>query len=96
MPLPLALPVLSRGFAALAPAAREVGRSAAAAVSGALSDLLGVEVHVSGAPSPAPAAIAPGTARVAVALEGLSSVAMLEIDAAVGAQHRGVPPRADG
>jgi len=81
MPLPFALPVLSRGFAALTPTAREVGRAAADAASRALSDLLGAEVRVAGEPSPAPAASGLGMARVAIALEGLPGSAGLEVDA---------------
>ncbi len=80
-PLPFVLPVLSRGFAALTPAAREAGRATAEAASRALSDLLGVEVHVAGEPSPAPATSGPGMARVAIALEGLPGVAGLDVDA---------------
>jgi len=80
-PLPFVLPVLSRGFAALTPAAREAGRATAEAASRALSDLLGVEVRVVGEPSPAPATSGPGMARVAIALEGLPGVAGLDVDA---------------
>ncbi len=80
MPLPFTLPVLSRGFAALTPAAREVGRRTAESASGALSGLLGVQVGIAGQPVPAPAAHARGAARAVFSLEALPATAALEIE----------------
>src|SRR3990172_8588953 len=78
MALPFAIPVLSRGFASLTPAAREAGRRAAASTSRALSDLLQVQVAVTGQPVPMPAEPAIGTASVSFSLEALPGTAALE------------------
>lgn len=81
MALPFALPVVSRGFARLTPASREVGRRTAESVSRGLTALLGAEVVVAGQPVPPPAAPALGMARVAFSLEALPGSAALEIEA---------------
>jgi len=80
MALPFAIPVLSRGFASLTPAAREAGRRAAASASRALADLLQVQVAVAGQPVPMPAEPAIGTASVSFSLEALPGTAALEIE----------------
>ena len=80
MALPFILPVLSRGFSALTPGAREVGRRVAESASRALSELLGTNVEIAGRPLPAPAVRELGTARVVLSLEALPAAAALEVD----------------
>src|SRR3990172_5971181 len=80
MALPFAIPVLSRGFASLTPAACEAGRRVAASASRALADLLQVQVAVAGQPVPMPAKPAIGTASVSFSLEALPGTAALEIE----------------
>lgn len=83
MPLPFELPALSRGFAALTPAARATGARAMEAAAAALAALLGRDVVVraracAGAPAPrAPAA------RVAIDLPALPASAVLEVEPAL-------------
>lgn len=97
VPLPFALPALTPGFAALTPSARAEGRDLAGAAARALGALLGSEVRIEGRPLPAPAGAAGGVARVAVALEGLASTALVEVDAGLLARALerlpGGPPR---
>ncbi len=80
MALPFILPVLSRGFSALTPGAREVGRRVAESASRSLSELLGTKVEIAGRPLPAPAVRELGTARVVISLEALPAAAALEVD----------------
>jgi type III secretion protein Q len=80
MALPFTLLVLSRGFSALTPGAREVGRRVAESASRALSELLGTKVEIAGRPLPAPAVRELGTARVVLSLEALPAAAALEVD----------------
>lgn len=84
--LPFDLPTLSRGFAELSPAARELGRGAADAAARALTSVLGVEVAVHGEALPGSCLErAAASARVAIALDGVPATALLEVDAAVAA-----------
>jgi flagellar motor switch/type III secretory pathway protein FliN len=80
MALPFTLPVLSLGFAALTPTAREVGRRAAESASSALSELLGAPVGIVGQPLSAPAVHELGTASVFFSLGALPATAALEVD----------------
>lgn len=83
MPLPFDLPMLSRGFAALTPAARRIGAEAAAAAAAGLSGVLGREVSIRARPcpgAPAPRAVA---ARLAVDLPALPAAALLEVEPAL-------------
>jgi type III secretion protein Q len=78
--LPLALPILSRGFAALTPSARAEGRRAAEAAGAALSDVLGVRVGIEARPLPGPARPCVGFARALLVLGGIGGTAALEIE----------------
>ncbi len=80
--LPLTLPVVTPGFAALTAHARDVGAEVARTVAAALASLLGEEVRVAGRPLPAPGAAAAGVARVTISLGALGATAALEVDAA--------------
>jgi hypothetical protein len=100
MALPFVIPAISRGFALLTPAAREIGRLAAASASRALTDLLQAEVVVAGQPVPAPAAPAVGAASAILSLEALPGTAALEIEvrllARVVERLAGSSPRTPG
>jgi type III secretion protein Q len=82
MSLPFTLPRVSSGFAALTPAAREVGRALAEAAGSALAGALATPASLSATPVPAVAEAARGMARVDVSLEGVSSAAALEVEVA--------------
>lgn len=101
MALPFDLPSCSRGHAALGPGARAAGVAAAAAAAGALGEVLGLEVVVTG--SPRPAAPAPGAAAVVLGIElpALPGAAVLEVEPLLVARvvaalsgERGGPPGA--
>jgi type III secretion protein Q len=81
--LPFDLPSLSRGFAALSPAAREIGARSAESAAAALGALLGREVAIRARAcpgTPAPRAVA---ARVGIDLTALPAFALLEVDPAL-------------
>jgi hypothetical protein len=86
MALPFDLPALSRGFAVLEPGARAIGREAAAAAGRALSEVLGVEVTLTG--SPRPVAVVPDRPPVSLAIElgALPGSALLEVEPALVAR----------
>lgn len=100
MALPFPVSAISGGFARLTPAAREAGRQAVASASRAVSELLGLDVAVSGQAVPAPAAPSLGVARVHVSLEALPCAAALEIEtrllARIVEQLAGSSPRTPG
>jgi type III secretion protein Q len=81
VPLPFDLPVLSRGFAALGPAARGAGGRAAQAASASLAALLGCEVSVRGRAGPGVATVRPTCAGVDLSLTALPDAARLEVEA---------------
>jgi type III secretion protein Q len=80
MALPFDLPVLSRGFAELTPAACAAGNEAAAGAASALSALLGCEVVVRGRACPGPPAARAAVARLALDLTALPGAAVLEVE----------------
>jgi type III secretion system YscQ/HrcQ family protein len=81
MALPFPVPAVSRGFAALTPAARRQGRAAGEAAARAIADLLGAEVRCTARATPAVAEPVRGVARVRIALEALPASAALEVEA---------------
>jgi type III secretion protein Q len=83
VPLPFDLPALSRGFAALSPAATELGASAAEAAARALGALLGRAVEIRGRATPGLAAPRPVAARLSIDLSGVPAAASLEVDPAL-------------
>lgn len=86
MPLPFDLPPLSRGFAALTPAAVAAGARTAAAAGATLSALLGRDVTLRGRACPGVAAPRAVVARVWVELAALPGSAVLEVDPALVVQ----------
>ncbi|HTN52009.1 MAG TPA: FliM/FliN family flagellar motor switch protein [Anaeromyxobacter sp.] len=80
MAFPFDLPALSRGYAALTPAARAAGVEAAEGAARALGCLLGCEVAIRGRPVPGPASPRPCSARVRIELAALPAAALLEVD----------------
>jgi len=82
MSLPFRLARVSSGFTALTPAAREVGRALAEAAGSALAGALATTARLSATPVPAVAEAARGMASVAIPLEGISTVATLEVEVA--------------
>jgi type III secretion protein Q len=84
--LPFPLPAVSRGFAALSPAARRIGRRAAERAAAALAAELGGPVELAGRPLPALAAPAAGAVALGVQLEALPAGALLEVEASLGAR----------
>ncbi len=83
MPLPFELPVLSRGFATLTPAARAIGARAADAAARALSALLDRELAVRARAVPGAPSSRAASARVAIDLTALPAAALLEVDPAL-------------
>ncbi|MBI5068539.1 MAG: FliM/FliN family flagellar motor switch protein [Deltaproteobacteria bacterium] len=79
---PFPLPRIASGFATLSPAARLLGREAAAGAAGALSRLLGEAVTVEGRPLPAAGSAPAGLVRLPLELEALPARLSLEVDAA--------------
>ncbi len=80
MALPLDLPLLSRGYAALTSPARAAGGAVAEAAARSLSDLLGHAVTIRGRALPAPALPRSPSARLTVELGALPGVATLEVE----------------
>jgi type III secretion protein Q len=80
MALPFDLPAVSRGFAALDRIARATGAEAAAAAARALSEVLGVEVTLTGSARPVAAAPARPAVHLAIELAALPGSALLEVD----------------
>jgi type III secretion protein Q len=80
MPFPFELPTLSRGFAALTPAARETGTRAVVAAAGALASLLGREVAIRARTVPGVPAPRAAAAALPVELTALPARAVLEVD----------------
>ncbi|MFL5272688.1 MAG: FliM/FliN family flagellar motor switch protein [Anaeromyxobacteraceae bacterium] len=80
----LAIPTVSRGFAALTPAAVAAARAFADAAARAVSAQLGLPCTIAGRPLPAVPARAVGAVRLAIALEASAATALLELDAAFG------------
>ncbi len=83
VPLPFDLPALSRGFAALTPAARATGARAAEAAARALAPLLGREIAIRARPAPGAAGTRAATARLAVDLTAVPAAGLLEVDPAL-------------
>jgi type III secretion protein Q len=84
MPFPFTLPALSRGYAALTPAAASAGRAFAEAASRAVSAQLGVPLEVEARALPAAPFSSRGALRLVFALEALPATAVLELDASLG------------
>ncbi len=80
MALPFELPAVSRGFAVLDPCARATGAEVAAAAARALTDLLGVEVTLTGSARPVAAAPARPPLVLPVELSALPGTALLEVE----------------
>jgi len=100
MALPFPVPAISSGFARLTPAANQAGRRAAASASAALSELLRLDVTVSGRAVPAPAGSAVGVTTVQICFESLPGTATLEVETRILARTverlGGSPPRTPG
>jgi type III secretion protein Q len=97
--LPLELPKLSRGFAALTADARDAGDAAAAAAAAGIGGVLSCPVAIRGRALPAAAAPSVGAAHVFIALEAIAAHALLEVEASLVAAAladaaRGAPPPA--
>ena len=84
------VPVVSRGFAELTPAAVHVGRGAAEAAAAALSRELGLAVRIAACARPGVPATAVGMTSVAIALDEVPAMVLLEVDAALAAGALGV------
>jgi flagellar motor switch/type III secretory pathway protein FliN len=80
----LAIPTISRGYAALTPAAVAAGRAFGDAAARAVSAQLGLPCAIEGRPLAAVPARAVGAVRLAIALEACAATAVLELDAAFG------------
>jgi type III secretion protein Q len=80
VPIPFELPVLSRGFAALTPAAAAVGARAADAAAAAVGALLGRSVSLRARPSPGAAHARAAASRVTLDLTALPATAVLEVE----------------
>jgi type III secretion system YscQ/HrcQ family protein len=83
VPLPFELPSISRGFAALTPAARRAGREVATAAAAALGAVLGTEVGLEGFATPGTAGPGSTLARVGIELAALPAAAVLEVEPAL-------------
>lgn len=83
MPLPFALASVSRGYAALSPSIRRVGRDVAAATAAALHQVLKTPVAVSGRPSPGVSWPRTPAARLAIDLTEIPALATLEVEPAL-------------
>ncbi len=82
MSLPFPLQRISPGFAHLLPEARRTGRALADTAASALAASFATPVQLAASPLPAPAEPGPGTARVAIALDGVCRTATLEVEVA--------------
>jgi hypothetical protein len=85
-PLPLRLPCLTAGHAALAPAARAAGRRAVEAAEAALAASLGHPVRIAARALPGPWTPGVGVSRLDVALGALPARAAIEVDARLAAR----------
>jgi type III secretion protein Q len=85
MSLPFDLPRLSRGYAALTPHARDVGRRVGAEAARALGALFGGAVTLTGRPLPALPSPGVGCALLHLELSALAQPAALEVDASLAA-----------
>jgi type III secretion protein Q len=83
VPLPFDLPALSRGFAAVTPATRDVGARAAHAAAAALSTVLGHDVSVRARCTPGVPAARAAVARLGLDLAAVPAAAVLEIEPAL-------------
>jgi len=83
VPLPFELPALSRGFAALTPAARRLGVEVAAAAAKALRQVLDTPVTLTGRATPGSAWVRTPAVRLAIDLAGVPALATLEIEPAL-------------
>ncbi|HEY7726514.1 MAG TPA: FliM/FliN family flagellar motor switch protein [Anaeromyxobacteraceae bacterium] len=81
--LPFDLPAVSRGFAALSPAAAALGRRVAERVAAALAAQLRAPVHLEGRAVPAEPGPGPGLVRRTVSFGALPAPGALELDAAL-------------
>jgi type III secretion protein Q len=84
--LPIPLPTVTAGFAALARGAREAGRAAAARASAALAAELGVPVEIAGRPLASPAAPALGAVRLGLSLGDPAAPGAIEVEAGLAAR----------
>ncbi len=84
MTLPFELPSVSRGFALLTPAARELGLRAAREAARALEGLAGGEVRIAGRPVPSVPSAGAGVAILRFELPALPGSARVEVDAPLG------------
>lgn len=75
--------MLSRGFAALTPAARETGNRVLAAAAGALAPLLGREISIRARPAPGVPQPRASAATLAIELAALPARAVLEVEPAI-------------
>jgi type III secretion protein Q len=80
MPLPFDLPAVSRGFALLTPAARELGCRAAVEASRALATLCGCEGSVTGRAVPSAPSPGLGVALLRLELTALPGQGWVEVD----------------
>ncbi len=83
---PFPLPSVSSGLAALSPAARLLGREAAAGASRALHRLLGEAVAIEGRPLPFAGPTPAGLVRLPLALEALPAPVSLEVETSFAAR----------
>lgn len=81
MVLPFDMPAISRGFALLTPAARDLGDRAALQAARAIGALTGGDVTVTGRALPCIPAPCAGTERVRIELTALPGTAAIEVDA---------------
>ncbi len=84
--MPFPLPALSPAFAALSPAARDVGRRTAERARAALGAELGLPVEIAGCPLPVLPAPAAGMVALGLSLEAIPAAAALEVEASLGAR----------
>lgn len=98
MALPFDLPACSRGFAALAPAARAAGAEAAKGAARAIGEVLGLEVRLVGRARPASPSAGAAVATLPIELAALPGTALLEVEPALVARlvsalaGEGAPP----
>jgi type III secretion protein Q len=85
MALPFELPSVTRGYAALGPAARQAGLRAAEAVSRALTELLGEPVAVRGRAVPGWSGPLSPAARISLDLAAVCGAALLEVEPGLAA-----------
>jgi type III secretion protein Q len=83
VPLPFELPVLSRGFAALTPGARDAGARAADAAAAALASVLDRAVSVRARATPGLPVARAAAARLALDLAAVPAPAVIEVEPAL-------------